>query len=48
MTAIDSGDGRPVLVRAGEAEILGDPPNTMELLADAETTGDWSAPSAAR
>ena len=39
MTVIDSSDGRPVLVRAGETEILGDSPNTMELLADAETTG---------
>ncbi|MGS2645462.1 cupin domain-containing protein [Streptosporangium sp. G12] len=39
MTETDSSHGRPVLVRAGEAEILGDPPNTMELLADAETTG---------
>ncbi|QKG18640.1 hypothetical protein ACTIVE_0274 [Actinomadura verrucosospora] len=28
-----------MLVRAGEAEILGDPPNTMKLLADATTTG---------
>ncbi|WP_218135852.1 cupin domain-containing protein [Nonomuraea jiangxiensis] len=36
---IDPHDTQAVLVRAGEAEILGEPPNMMELLADAETTG---------
>jgi mannose-6-phosphate isomerase-like protein (cupin superfamily) len=39
MTTIDPGSAHPLLVRAGDAEILGDPPNTMELLADATTTG---------
>ncbi|MEV4008106.1 cupin domain-containing protein [Actinomadura sp. NPDC049753] len=37
MTTIDPTSA--VLVRADDAEILGDPPNTMELLADATTTG---------
>ncbi|ETK35022.1 cupin domain-containing protein [Microbispora sp. ATCC PTA-5024] len=39
MTVIDPNDARAVLVRAGEAEVLGEFPNTLELLADAETTG---------
>ncbi|MFB4318795.1 cupin domain-containing protein [Actinomadura sp. 21ATH] len=39
MTTIEQGNAHPVLVRAGESEVLGDPPTTMELVADATTTG---------
>ena len=39
MPHIDSSDGAAVLVRAADAEVIGFPPQTVQLLADSSATG---------
>ena len=39
MTHIDSSDGAAVLVRGADAEVIGFPPQTVQLLADSSASG---------
>jgi mannose-6-phosphate isomerase-like protein (cupin superfamily) len=43
VTLLNSGDPQPVLVRAGEAEVLGVAPDTIQLLVDGGVDGGISA-----
>ena len=39
MTHVDSSDGAAVLVRGADAEVIGFPPQTVQLLADSSASG---------